>query len=70
MTLGAVTVVPGDDGAVLVDVDGTALMLAPDTDIWPLLALSGGRPVDLFGEWYDGHLHPCSLAADGRLVSI
>jgi hypothetical protein len=70
MTLGAVTIVPGDGAAVLVDVDGTALTLAPDTDIWPLLALSGGRPVDLFGEWYDGHLHPCSLAADGRLVSI
>ncbi len=74
MTLGAVTVVPGgsggDDGAALVDVDGTALALAPDTDVWPLLAMSGGRPVDLFGEWYDGHLHPCSLAADGRLVSL
>ena len=72
MSLGAVTVVPGgSDDAVLVDVDGTALALAPDTDVWPLLALSGGHPVDLFGEWYDGHLHPCSVAAsDGRLVSL
>jgi hypothetical protein len=73
MTLGAVTVVPAgsDDAAgVLVDVDGTALALAPDTDVWPLLALSGGHPVDLFGEWYDGHLHPRSVAADGRLVSL
>ena len=70
MSLGAVTVVPGDDGAVLVDVDDTAIALAPDTDVWPLLAMSGGHPVDLFGEWYDGRLHPCSLASDGRLVSL
>jgi hypothetical protein len=72
MSLGAVTVVPGEPAdAVVVDVDGTALALAPDTDVWPLLALSGGHPVDLFGEWYDGHLHPCSVAAsDGRLVSL
>lgn len=70
MTLGAVTVVPAEVGAVLVDVDDTALPLAPDTDVWPLLALSGGRPVDVFGEWYDGNLHPCSVAAEGRLMSL
>jgi hypothetical protein len=70
MSLGAVTVVPGDERAALVDVDGTALALAPDTDLWPLLALSGGHRVDLFGEWYDDSLHPRSLAADGQLVSL
>lgn len=70
MSLGAVTVVPGGDRAVLVDVDGSTLALAPETDLWPLLALTGGHPVDLFGEWYDDSLHPRSLAGDGQLVSL
>jgi len=70
MSLGAVTVVPGDDGDVLVDRDGTALRLAAEADVWTLLALSGGHPVDVFGEWIDRRLHPCSVAVDGRLVSL
>ncbi|OLF11274.1 hypothetical protein BU204_30820 [Actinophytocola xanthii] len=70
MALGAVTVVPREGGPVLVDRDGTALRLAADVDVWPLLGLSGGHPVDLFGEWVDGRFHPCSLATDGALVSV
>lgn len=70
MALGAVTVVPGTDGAVLVDRDGSAVGLAREFDPWPLLALSGGHPVDLFGEWIGQRLHPCSVAVDGELVSL
>lgn len=69
MSLGAVTVVPGED-TVLVDRDGNAVTLERDFDPWPLLALSGGHPVDLFGEWIGQRLHPCSVAVDGELVAL
>jgi hypothetical protein len=37
---------------------------------WELLALSGGHPVELFGEWNGDHLAPLSVWADGRLVRL
>lgn len=70
MALGAVTVVPDGDGAVVVDRDGTALPMAPEVAAWPMLALTGGHPVDLFGEWAGERLYPCSIAVDGTLVSV
>jgi SWIM zinc finger len=69
MALAGVTVVPGDP-PLLVDRTGAALTLAPDTDLWQLLALSGGHPVPVFGEWIDERLHPLSVAIDDRLVSL
>jgi hypothetical protein len=69
MALGDMTVVPGDP-ALLVDRTGAALTLAPDTDIWQLLALSGGHPVPVFGEWIDERLYPLSAAVDDRLVAL
>jgi hypothetical protein len=54
----------------VVDETGAALTLAPDTDIWQLLALSGGHPVRLFGEWIDERLHPLSVEIDDRLVAL
>ena len=34
---------------------GSALnLVVSDADTWALLAISGGRPIDLMGEW-DGH---------------
>ncbi|MBK1783302.1 SWIM zinc finger family protein [Prauserella sp. ASG 168] len=70
LALRAVTVVPDEDGTVLVDNEGHALPLERGADVWPLLALSGGHPVDLFGEWIDERVHPCSLVAGGRLVAV
>jgi hypothetical protein len=69
MALGDMTVVPGDP-SLLVDRTGAALTLAPDTDIWQLLALSGGHPVPIFGEWIDERLHPLSVEIDDRLVAL
>ena len=50
------------------DTDGHQLPLHSGFEQWPLLALSGGYPVMLFGEW-DGHsLLPLSLWAESRFV--
>jgi hypothetical protein len=37
---------------------------------WKLLALSGGHPIGLFGEWNGEHLLPLSAWAEGRFLSL
>jgi hypothetical protein len=69
MALKGMTVVPSEQPQV-VDETGAALTLSPDTDIWQLLALSGGHPVRLFGEWIDERLHPLTVEIDDRLVAL
>ena len=64
------TPVVGRAGAAVVDEQGASLPLAADAEPWALLALSGGAPTELFGEWADDRLHPCSVVADGRLVAL
>ena len=54
------------DRWLLRDDDGRLLPLAPRfSSGWNLLAVSGGYPVALFGEWNGEHLHPLSACANG-----
>ncbi|MET0405776.1 MAG: SWIM zinc finger family protein [Cystobacter sp.] len=48
---------------------GTALPLGP-CDRWRLLALSGGLPVDVFGEWDGEKLRPLSVLVEGTLHAL
>lgn len=66
---GAVASVDGGD-AWVADGAGRRLPLDPAADPWPLLAVTGGHPADLFGEWEDGRLHPASVVAGGELVAL
>ncbi len=53
------------------DSDGRAWPLAPHFNRgWELLALSGGQPITLFGEWDGEHLLPLSVWAEGRFVML
>ena len=75
MALAQVGVALGSNGragpaAAVVDAAGDGLPLAADPALWSLLALSGGGPVDLFGEWYDDRLHASSVVIEGRLVAL
>lgn len=54
----------------VVDGDGATLDVGGDADLRLLLALSGGHPVDVFGEWDGEVLRPLSVAADGELVAL
>lgn len=72
MSLAAVTPVPSFDKAGdaarwrLRDCDGAELPLrAPFADGWTLLALSGGKPISIFGEWDGEQLTLLGVAADG-----
>ena len=37
---------------------------------WQLMALSGGKPVAVFGEWKGDILLPLSVFADGRFIAF
>ncbi len=65
-------VVPVVDGArrLVVEPGGSALPLSGDGDVLTLLAISGGAPVDVFGEWDGFVLTPLSVEADGALVGL
>lgn len=54
----------------IIDEAKVELPLSPFRDMWKLVALSGGHPVTLFGEW-DGHsLSPVSACVEERFVEL
>jgi hypothetical protein len=55
MALAQATPARARDGWALVDGAGAAVALT-DPEPWPLVALSGGRPLEVFGEWRRGRL--------------
>jgi len=53
------------------DTDARLLSLKSDAaSAWKLLALSGGYPITIFGEWNGQSLLPISVWADGRHVQL
>lgn len=70
MLLADVTPVRGPDGWLLADTDGVALPLRPNTDPWPLLAVSCGHPLTVAAEWSTAGLRPLSCWDDDRAVSL
>ncbi|MEV7605629.1 SWIM zinc finger family protein [Paenarthrobacter sp. NPDC089322] len=65
--LGAVRFGWGNHGWIQ-DGTGAALPLI-DASMDSLLAITGGYPVDVFGELEDGHFRPLTLAIDGTVVT-
>jgi hypothetical protein len=60
-----------NDGWSIYDHSGARLPVAPGFERgWSLLALSGGHPIGVFGEWDGQHLLPLSAWADGRFVRL
>jgi hypothetical protein len=66
-------VIPLVDGSrwVVRDAAGHILPLSQNTadDHWKLLAVSGGHPITIFGEWNSDTFRFLSALADGRLVA-
>jgi hypothetical protein len=53
------------------DAHGDAVPLARRfVHAWPLLAISGGAPITIFGEWDGRSLLPLSIVADGRYIAL
>jgi hypothetical protein len=70
VSLSAVTPVVEGGEASIVDAAGSVLPLAEDDSLWPLLALSGGHPLDCFGEWDDIVFRPLAVVVEERLVGV
>jgi hypothetical protein len=71
MALTSVVPVRRGDAWAVADVEGRLLPLRRTFGpAWELLALSGGSPVGLFGEWDGESLLPLSAFAGGRLVAL
>jgi hypothetical protein len=71
MPLQAVVPTRFDGHWIVRDAAGQWLPLAPRfARGWHLLALGGGHPMSLFGEWDGEHLLPLSAAAEGRFHAI
>ena len=67
--LDCVDVVPFNDGGIwrVVDIHHQCLPISPRfPGNWRLLALSGGHPITLFGEWNGLHFLPLSAIVEGE----
>ena len=70
VALASVVPVVDADRRLVADPEGAALALGGDAELLLLLALSGGEPVDVFGEWDGEALRPLTVAAHGTLTAL
>jgi hypothetical protein len=56
--------------ATVVDAEGAGTPLTDDTDVWTLLALTGGRPTQLFGELDGRRLRPLTVVVANEVVGL
>ncbi|HET7799570.1 MAG TPA: SWIM zinc finger family protein [Humibacillus xanthopallidus] len=54
----------------VVDAEGACVPLTDDAPVWPLLALTGGRPSRVFGELEESRLRPLTVEVDGEVVGL
>ncbi|NKY30349.1 SWIM zinc finger family protein [Nocardia gamkensis] len=59
-----------EQGWYLTESDGTALPIRPGEQPWTLLAVSGGHPVTVVGEWSADGLEPISVFTAGAVVDL
>lgn len=63
--------VPQERGEIAVDRFGNALPVSPDfTQTWQLVAIGGGSPISVFGEWNGECWLPLSAIAEDRFVVL
>lgn len=71
MILHNVYPVKHDERWVVRDAPGNYLPLGEDFNLhWPLMALSGGHPITVMGEWNGSALMPHGVLAEGRFVDL
>jgi hypothetical protein len=70
MSLARVTPRRTSEGWYLVDAGGSGVRLAGGPACWRIQAMSGGRPVAVFGEWDGARLNPLSAYAEGEFANL
>ena len=66
-------VTPGlkDDAPYIIDQEKKALKISlDDLAIWKLVSISGGHPIDLFGEWDGTTFYPLSAIVNDRFLML
>jgi len=58
------------DGWFVVDGKGAALRLDGGPACWRVLAMSGGRPIGVFGEWEGRRMVVLGAVAEGRFANL
>ncbi len=59
------------DKLFLIDKDKKTLPVRDRAQLkWQLIGLSGGHPIQIFGEWENGAFYPLSVVKDGRFVIL
>lgn len=69
VAVAGVQLVDVDAAPVLVDGAGEAMAVL-GVDAWAAVAVTGGRPVEVFAELLDDGVRPLTLRMDGRLVPV
>ncbi|WP_039800416.1 SWIM zinc finger family protein [Nocardia araoensis] len=59
-----------EQGWYVTEPDGTALPIRPGEQPWTLLAVSGGHPVTVVGEWSVDGLEPISVFTGGEVIDL
>ncbi|UAK34962.1 SWIM zinc finger family protein [Nocardia asteroides] len=59
-----------EQGWYVTESDGTALPIRPGEQPWTLLAVSGGHPVTVVGEWSADGLTPISVFTAGEVIDL
>jgi hypothetical protein len=54
----------------LVDEHGLSIALTDDTDVWGLLARTGGHPTDVFGELEGARMRVLTVGVEGEAISL
>jgi len=55
----------------IIDQEKNYLEAVPkDKVAWKLIALSGGNPISIFGEWSGEYMMPLSVILDGNVVAL
>ncbi len=66
-------VIPHIDNNILILLDhkGEGIpVLNKELSIWKIMALSGGKPIDIFGEWTGKELNPIAIIANKRYIAL
>nr|WP_280248503.1 DUF5691 domain-containing protein [Nocardia abscessus] len=70
MLLARVVPTRTEQGWYVTESDGTALPIRPGEQPWTLLAVSGGHPVTVVGEWSPDGLAPISVFTAGEVTDL
>ena len=69
-TIGDLALVSTDEGLHVQDNYRNMLRLDPLFEPWMMVALTGMRKCDVFGEWHEDGFYPLAVSLDGGVLTV